>query len=251
GREARLSGEQAAGGGVSFDAVFFSYESSLVLRRISFTVEEGMFAVIAGASGSGKTTLARLAAGILEPDIGTIRIDGKDIREEDRKNPRSRIAFIGQEPFLFPRSVRDNIALGNPAATGEDIRAAAKKAEAHEFISRLRSGYDTLVGDGGEKLTADMILRVALARALLADPRVLIIDDAVGPVDSETEDELRRALRAAAQGRTTLIVSHRLSQIRWADHILFMKNGGILCQGTHEQLVLESADYRRIFSGLS
>jgi ATP-binding cassette subfamily B protein len=247
----RSSGGETLRGGVSFDAVFFSYESSLILRRISFTVKEGMFVVIAGASGSGKTTLARLAARLLEPDIGTISIDGKDIRDRDRQSVKSQIAFIGQEPFLFPLSVRGNIALGNPAATDEDIRAAAEKTEAHEFISRLSGGYDTPVGDGGEGLTADMSLRIALARAVLADPRILIIDDAAGTQDSKTEDQLCRAVQAAARGRTAFIVSHRLSQIRWADYILFMKNGEILCQGTHEQLVIESADYRRIFSGLS
>jgi ATP-binding cassette subfamily B protein len=238
---AALSGKPAADGAVAFENVFFSYENALVLRRINFSLEPGVFAVITGTAGSGKTTLARLIARALEPDIGGVRIGGEEA---------ARLAFIEEAPFAFPLSVRENIALGNPAASEADILGAAQKAEAHEFISRLPRGYDTHAGEGGAEFSADEKLRIALARAFLADPHVLVVDDAVGAVDSGAEDRLRRALRAVAKGRTAFVVSHRLSQIRWADYILFMKNGEILCRGTHEQLVLESADYRRVFSGL-
>jgi ATP-binding cassette subfamily B protein len=236
-------GESAAEAGVVFDNVFFSYEKTLVLRRINFSLKPGVFALITGTAGSGKTTLARLIARALEPDIGAVRIGCAGAEE-------ARIAFIEGSPCVFPLSVRENIALGNPAAHDADIREAAQKAEAHEFISGLPQGYDTRAGEGGAEFSADEKLRIALARAFLADPHILVVDDAVGAVDSKTEDSLRRAIRAVAKGRTAFVVSHRLSQIRWADYILFMKNGELLCQGTHEQLVLESADYRRVFSGL-
>jgi ATP-binding cassette subfamily B protein len=237
---------QVPAGGVVFDNVFFSYGPALVLRRINFSVEPGMFTVITGTAGSGKTTLARLIARALEPDIGSVHTGDAGGQDE----AAARVVFIEEEPFIFPASVRENIALGNPAALEEDIREAAKKAGAHEFISGLPQGYDTRAGEGGAEFSAGGKLRIALARAFLADPPVLVVDDAVGAVDSKTEDMLRQAIRAVAKGRTAFVVSHRLSQIRWADYILFMKNGELLCRGTHEQLVLESADYRRVFSGL-
>jgi ATP-binding cassette subfamily B protein len=242
--------EKAIRGTVEFDNVFFSYDSTLVLRRASFFAEEGAFVVITGAAGSGKTTLARLAAGVLEPDMGTDSIDAVDIREWNPQTLRSGVFFIAQDAFLFPLSVRENIALGSPDAEEKDILEAARKAQAHGFISRLKNGYDTLVGEGGTQLSADKRLRLALARVFLTNPRILVIDDAAVSGDSVTEDEVLRAIQNAAEGRTTFVVSHRLSQIRWADLILFVKGGEILCQGGHERLVVESADYRRIFSGL-
>jgi ATP-binding cassette subfamily B protein len=237
-------------GSVAFDNVFFSYDSAIALRRINFSVPPGTFTVITGGSGSGKTTLAMMLGCLLEPAVGTISVDGIDIREWDRQNLRSRIAVIEKEPFLLPLSIRNNIALGKSAATEEDIRTAAVKAEAHGFISRLVGGYDTPVGEGGAVLSGDQKLRIALARAFLADPRILVVDDAAGPADSAAEEEILKALRTVAGGRTAFVVSYRLSQIRWADHILFMKNGELVCQGNHEHLVIRSADYRRIFSGL-
>jgi ATP-binding cassette subfamily B protein len=235
-------------GRVDFDNVFFSYDSTIALRRINFSVLPETFVVITGRSGSGKTTLAMMLGCLLDPVVGTVSIDGIDIRDWDRQALASRIAVIEQEPFLLPLSIRDNIALGNSSATAEDIRAAAEKAEAHGFISRLEGGYDTPAEDAA--LSPDQKLRIALARALLADPRILVVDDAAGPADSETEDEIRKALQTAARGRTVFVVSHRLGEIRWADHILFMKDGEIARQGNHEHLVIGSADYRRIFSGI-
>jgi ATP-binding cassette subfamily B protein len=256
GRPSRACSGEPAGeeknirGDLEFDNVFFSYDSTLVLRRASFSAEEGAFVVITGASGSGKTTLARLAAGLLEPDMGTISIDGRDIREWNPRVLKSAVAFIAEDAFLFPLSIRENIALGSPRAEEKDVLEAARGACAHEFISRLKNGYDTRIGEGGAELSADQRLRIALARVFLADPRILVIDDAAVSADSAAEDGVLHAIQNAARGRTTLVVSHRLSQIRWAGLILVMKNGGILCRGKHEQLIIESADYRRIFSGL-
>jgi ATP-binding cassette subfamily B protein len=237
-------------GAVKFDNVFFSYDSVLVLRRVSFSVEKGAFVVITGTAGSGKTTLARLAACLLEPAMGSISIDAVDIREWNQQTLKTSIAFIGEDAFLFPLSIRENIALGSPKAEEKDIIEAARRAQAHEFINRLENGYGTRAGEGGVELSADQRLRIALARVFLADPRILVIDDAAISKDSITEDAILRAVRNAAKGRTTFVVSHRLSQIRWASLILVVKDGGILCQGRHEHLVIDSADYRRIFSGL-
>ncbi|MDR1626940.1 MAG: ABC transporter ATP-binding protein/permease [Spirochaetia bacterium] len=242
--------EEAVQGAVEFDNVFFSYGSSLALRRASFSAGAGAFVAITGASGSGKTTLARLAAGLLEADMGTISIDARDSREYSPQTLRSAIAFIAEDAFLFPLSIGENIALGSPQAEERDIIEAARRAGAHGFISRLEKGYGTRAGEGGAELSADQRLRVALARVFLQDPRILVIDDAAVSADSAAEDEILRAIGAAAEGRTSFVVSHRLSQIRWADLVLVMKNGAILCQGKHEQLIIESADYRRIFSGL-
>jgi ATP-binding cassette subfamily B protein len=242
--------KNAVRGAVEFENVFFSYDSALVLRRVSFSVQEGAFVVITGAAGAGKTSLALLAAGLLKPDMGTISFDAADIREWDERTLRSTAAFIGEDAFVFPLTVRENIALGSARAQEKDILDAARQAQAHGFISSLEHGYDTRLGGGGVELPADQRLRIALARVFLMNPRVLVIDDAAVSRDSATEDEILHAIKAAAQGRTTFVVTHRLSQIRWADLILFVKGGEILCQGKHEQLILESPDYRRIFSGL-
>lgn len=238
-------------GRVEFDTVFFSYNNTIVLRRVNFSVKPGMTVAIVGRTGSGKTTLTRMINRIFDPDVGTVRVDGRDVREWNLESLRSQIAVIEQDVFLFSRSIRDNIAFGREDATEYEIITAAEQAQAHEFVSGFRDGYDTLVGDRGVTLSGGQRQRIAIARAFLIDPRILILDDSTSAVDSRTEDEIQKAMRNISRGRTTFIITHRLSQIRHADHILVMQGGAIADQGRHEELLVRSPDYRRIFSGLT
>jgi len=238
-------------GRVEFNTVFFSYNKTIVLRRVSFTAEPGMTVAVVGRTGSGKTTLTRMINRIFDPDVGSVRVDGVDVRMWNLESLRSQIAVIEQDVFLFSRSIRDNIAFGREDASEEEIREAARQARAHDFIAGFRDGYDTLVGDRGVTLSGGQRQRIAIARAFLTNPRILILDDSTSAVDSRTEDEIQTAMRAVSRNRTTFIITHRLGQIRWADRILVMGRGEITAQGRHEELLARSADYRRIFAGLA
>jgi ATP-binding cassette subfamily B protein len=238
-------------GGVDFDTVFFSYNKTIVLRRINFSIRPGMTVAVVGRTGSGKTTMTRLINRIFDPEVGNVLIDGMDVRKWNLDSLRSQIAVIEQDVFLFSRSIRDNIAFGREDSTEEDIRRAAEQAQAHEFIMSFKDGYGTLVGDRGVTLSGGQRQRIALARAFLTDPRILILDDSTSAIDSKTEDEIQKAMRNISRDRTTFIITHRLSQIRWADHILVMHRGEVVAQGKHEELLLRSGDYRRIFSGIA
>jgi ATP-binding cassette subfamily B protein len=237
-------------GRVDFETVFFSYNKTIVLRRVNFSIRPGMTVAIVGRTGSGKTTLTRLINRIFDPEVGNVLIDGTDVRSWNLDSLRSQIAVIEQDIFLFSRSIRDNIAFGREDASEEDIRGAAEQARAHEFILGFKDGYDTLVGDRGVTLSGGQRQRIALARAFLTDPRILILDDSTSAVDSKTEDEIQKAMRNISKDRTTFIITHRLSQIRWADHILVLHRGEVVAQGKHEDLLGRSGDYRRIFTGL-
>jgi len=175
-------------------------------------------------------------------------VDGVDVREWNLESLRRGISIIEQDIFLFSRSIRDNIAFGVPEASNEDIEAAAQQAEAHEFITEFKEGYDTVIGERGVTLSGGQRQRLALARAFLTDPRILVLDDSTSAIDSATEDKIQRAIYAAAKGRTTLIITHRLSQIRWADLILVMHRGRVVAMGKHEDLLESSETYQRIFS---
>jgi len=235
-------------GSVEFDTVFFGYNGALVLKRINFFIQPGMTVAIVGGTGAGKTTLTRLINRTFDPVVGSVKIDGIDAKDWNLESLRSQIAFIEQDVFLFSRTIRENIAFGREDATEEEIRQAAQLAQAHEFICSLKDGYDTVVGDRGVTLSGGQRQRIAIARALLTDPRILILDDSTSAIDSRTEDEIQKAIRNASRNRTTFIITHRLSQIRWADRILVLKKGELVAQGTHEELMEVSEEYRKIFS---
>jgi ATP-binding cassette subfamily B protein len=203
---------------------------------------------IVGQTGSGKTTLARLINRTYDTSQGQVLVDGVDVRDWNLENLRRNISIIEQDIFLFSRSIADNIAFGKPGATREEVIAAAKAAQADEFISGFAEGYETIIGERGVTLSGGQRQRLALARAFLTDPRILILDDSTSAIDSATEDKIQRAIYAAAKGRTTFIITHRLSQIRWADLILVSRGGKLVAVGTHDDLMKTSEAYRRIFS---
>jgi ATP-binding cassette subfamily B protein len=176
-----------------------------------------------------------------------VRIDGVDVRAWDLASLRQQISIIEQDVFLFSRTIAENIAFGKPQASRAEIEAAARAAQAHEFILGFADGYETLVGERGVTLSGGQRQRLALARAFLTDPRILILDDSTSSIDSATEDEIQQAIFHAARGRTTLIITHRLSQIRWADQIAVLRQGRLEAMGTHAELMASTPAYRRIF----
>jgi ATP-binding cassette subfamily B protein len=218
------------------------------VRGLSFAVEPGQTVAVVGRTGSGKTTLARLVTRVFDPCEGTVLVDGVDLRDWSLQSLRSQTAAVEQDIFLFGRSIRDNIAFGRPGATDADVERAAREAQAHDFIMGFEKGYDTVLGDRGLTLSGGQKQRIALARAFIADPRILILDDSTSAVDSQTEDEIQKAMRRVGRGRTTFVITHRLSQIRWADRILLLEGGRLAAQGTHEELLARSDDYRRLFA---
>ena len=222
--------------------------SSLVLRDISFHARPGETIAIVGQTGAGKTTLTKLVNRIFDASSGRVLIDGVDVREWSMDSLRSQIATIEQDIFLFSRTIGENIAFGaRTPATRAQIEQAAQLAQAHEFITGLPDGYDTVVGERGVTLSGGQRQRIAIARAFLTDPRILILDDSTSAIDSATEDQIQQAMRHILAGRTTLLITHRLAQIRRADRILLLKNGALIAHGAHDELLATSAAYRRIF----
>ena len=235
-------------GAIEFDNVSFGFDNQIVLENISFKIRPGQTVAIVGQTGSGKSTLTQLMNRTYDVKSGRILIDGVDVREWDLSALRSQISNIEQDIFLFSRSLGENIAFGRPDATQADIEQAAKEAQAHEFILSFAEGYATEVGERGVTLSGGQRQRIALARAFLSDPRILILDDSTSAIDSATEDSIQKAIRRAQQGRTTLLITHRLSQIRWADHILVIDRGQLVASGSHDELLRRSPLYRRIFA---
>jgi len=236
-------------GAVKFENVSFAYpgSSKLVLKNISFEVKPGQTVAIVGTTGSGKTTLVKLISRLYDVTSGRILIDGIDIRKYNLKCLREQISYIEQDIFLFSTTIYENITFGKLSSLEEVIKVA-KKAQAHEFISKLPNGYFTVIGERGVTLSGGERQRIAIARALLTNPRILILDDSTSAIDSETEDKIQKAIFRARKGRTTFIITHRLSQIRWADLILVMKRGEIVAKGTHEELLKTCEEYRKIFA---
>lgn len=235
-------------GEVVFQNVSFSYNGQPVLKNISFIAHPGETVAIVGETGSGKTTLTRLINRIFDVTSGRVLIDGVDVRDWSLESLRSQISTIEQDIFLFSRSIRDNIAFGRADATQEEIEQAAREAQVDEFIARLPNGYDTELGERGVNLSGGQRQRIAIARAFLTNPRILILDDSTSAIDSATEDLIQRAMRRISRQRTTFLITHRLSQIRWADHILVLRRGELVDQGTHEELMARCEAYRRIFA---
>jgi ATP-binding cassette, subfamily B, bacterial len=235
-------------GQVTFNNVSFGYNGKPVLEDISFTANPGETIAIVGETGSGKTTMTRLINRIFDAGDGQVSIDGVDVRDWNLESLRSQISTIEQDVFLFSQTLADNIAFGQPQASQQSIEQAAREAQAHDFITNFKEGYKTEVGERGVMLSGGQRQRIAIARAFLTDPRILILDDSTSAIDSATEDQIQRAMRRISSQRTTFLITHRLSQIRWADRILVLRQGKLVDQGTHEELIERSEDYRRIFA---
>ena len=197
---------------------------------------------------SGKTTLTRLINRIFDADSGRVLVDGVDVRDWNLESLRSQVSAIEQDVFLFSRTLAENIAFGKAGAGMDEIQRAAREAQAHEFIDSFHNGYLTEVGERGVTLSGGQRQRIAIARAFLTDPRILILDDSTSAIDSATEDQIQRAMRLISRQRTTFLITHRLSQIRWADRILVLRQGRLVDQGSHEELLSRSPDYCRIFA---
>ncbi len=235
-------------GDLAFENVHFSYsDGTSVLNDISLRVKEGETIAVVGQTGSGKSTLMKLLLRFYSPKSGRIRLDGVDISEIKTADLRAAFGLVSQDVFLFHGTVAENIAYGRPGADQSDIEAAAKAAEAHEFILQLPQGYDTIVGERGQKLSGGQRQRVSIARAVLKDPPVLILDEATSAVDNETEAAIQRSMQVITQGRTTLVVAHRLSTIVNADRIYVLEAGQIQESGNHQELLQKNGLYAALW----
>lgn len=236
-------------GAITFENVTFGYMPGVpVLKNVSFSVKPGQTVAIVGQTGAGKSTITKLINRTYDVQSGRVLVDGIDVRDWKLESLRSQVGKIEQDIFLFSRSIAGNISFAHDELSHERIEEAAKKAQAHDFIMSFPQGYETVIGQRGVTLSGGQRQRLALARAFESDPPVLILDDSTSAIDSATEDRIQKAIWAAAEGRTTILITARLSQIRWADHIVVLRNGEVAAQGSHEDLLQSSEAYRRIFA---
>jgi subfamily B ATP-binding cassette protein MsbA len=236
-------------GEIVFDRVSFAYEEGKeVVKEISFKAPAGSVTALVGTSGSGKTTIAGLAASFLNPDSGVITVDGYDLQQISLESYRSQLGVVLQDDFLFEGTIRQNILFPRPDASEEQLQQAVHAAHVQEFTNRFEQGLDTLIGERGVKLSGGQRQRIAIARAILANPRVLILDEATSNLDTESETLIQSSLKELMRGRTTFVIAHRLSTIRQADQILVIENGHILEQGTHEDLLEKKGRYYQLYT---
>ena len=236
-------------GHVTFKDVTLTYvaDDDEALKNISFDAPPGKIIGLIGATGSGKTSITQLITRFYEAEQGEVLLDGKPVTDYSLSTIRKHIGFVLQEPFLFSTTIKDNIAYGNPGASMEEIIDAAKRAQAHEFIMEMPKGYDTLLGERGMGLSGGQKQRISIARALLINPSILVLDDATSAVDMETEFKIQKALKEVMKGRTTFIIAHRISSLKHADEILVLENGEIVERGTHDMLLSNNGPYQRIY----
>ncbi|ADY28709.1 ABC transporter ATP-binding protein [Cellulophaga lytica] len=236
-------------GDVAFNNVSFAYEEDKeVITNVSFTVNSGKVVALVGSSGSGKSTIAGLAASFLNPDGGTITIDGNDLSKIDLNSFRQHLGVVLQDDFLFEGTIRNNILFPRPNATEEELLNAVEAAYVNEFTDRFDDGLETLIGERGVKLSGGQRQRIAIARAILANPKILILDEATSNLDTESEALIQKSLATLTQGRTTFVIAHRLSTIRKADQILVIENGEIAESGTHDELIAKEGRYFNLFT---
>jgi ATP-binding cassette subfamily B protein len=234
-------------GAIAFDQVVFGYDPyNPVIKDVTFKIKPGEMIGIVGRSGSGKSTLINLLCRFYDVQDGSVSIDGHDVRDIRRQDIRRHIGLVLQEPFLFRASISDNIAYGRPDAKLEDIINAAKAANAHDFIMGQPAGYDTMLGEHGAGLSGGERQRISIARALLCDPAILILDEATSSVDTESEQQIQEALAVLCRDRTTIAIAHRLSTLRDADRILLIDNGRLAEQGSHHELMDQEGIYHRL-----
>jgi ATP-binding cassette subfamily B protein len=239
-------------GSISFDSVNFTHPESNdaggLFQKLNLTIAPGEKIGLVGHSGSGKTSLTKLLLRFSDIDSGSIRIDGQNIADITQDDLRRSIAYVPQEPLLFHRSIRENIAYGRPGATEEAIIEAARKANAHDFVEKLTKGYDTLVGERGVKLSGGQRQRIAIARAILKDAPILVLDEATSALDSESEKLIQEALRELMKGRTAIVIAHRLSTVQKMDRILVLEDGRIIEQGSHAHLIKQQGVYAQLWA---
>lgn len=245
-RNTRLNGIH---GDVKFDQVSFAYEEGKnVVKEVSFSAPAGSVTALVGTSGSGKTTIAGLAASFLTPGHGTVTIDGLDLSQVTLQSFRSQLGVVLQDDFLFEGTIRENILFPRPKATEELLLAAVNAAHVNEFTDRFDEGLDTLIGERGVKLSGGQRQRIAIARAILADPKILILDEATSNLDTESETFIQASLKELMKGRTTFVIAHRLSTIRQADQILVVENGQIVESGKHDELIAKEGRYYQLYT---